>query len=179
MKQVKLSCLIVITLIFACACQSKKEEQSREIEEQSTEMHPSDPDDEMSMTGENDLITSYLKLKNALVKSDPILAQLAANELEVAFEDARLYSEAELAERIERDDDIEEQRKVFKVLSEQMYKLATNNKFEFSTLYKQYCPMAFDNAGAYWLSETKEIFNPYFGDEMLRCGKIEETLAKK
>jgi hypothetical protein len=40
------------------------------------------------------------------------------------------------------------------------------------TIYKQYCPMAFSNTGAYWLSESKEIRNPYFGDKMLKCGRI-------
>ncbi len=47
---------------------------------------------------------------------------------------------------------------------------------ETSTLYLQFCPMAFDNKGAYWISESKEIKNPYFGDEMLKCGETRETL---
>jgi Cu(I)/Ag(I) efflux system membrane fusion protein len=36
--------------------------------------------------------------------------------------------------------------------------------------------MAFDNKGAYWLSETEEIRNPYFGDVMLGCGETKEIL---
>jgi Cu(I)/Ag(I) efflux system membrane fusion protein len=42
--------------------------------------------------------------------------------------------------------------------------------------YYQYCPMAVDDNGAYWLSEIREISNPYFGEEMLRCGETRETL---
>lgn len=42
-------------------------------------------------------------------------------------------------------------------------------------IYMQYCPMAFNNKGAYWFSSDKEIMNPYFGDEMLHCGGIKET----
>jgi Cu(I)/Ag(I) efflux system membrane fusion protein len=34
--------------------------------------------------------------------------------------------------------------------------------------------MAFDNKGAYWLSETKEIRNPYFGDKMMTCGEVKK-----
>jgi Cu(I)/Ag(I) efflux system membrane fusion protein len=36
--------------------------------------------------------------------------------------------------------------------------------------------MAEKDKGAYWFSETKEIRNPYFGDEMLGCGENRETL---
>lgn len=42
-------------------------------------------------------------------------------------------------------------------------------------VFMQYCPMAFNNKGAYWFASDKEIMNPYFGDEMLHCGGIKET----
>jgi len=42
-------------------------------------------------------------------------------------------------------------------------------------VYMQYCPMAFNNKGAYWFASDKEIMNPYFGDEMLHCGGVKET----
>ena len=44
------------------------------------------------------------------------------------------------------------------------------------TVYKQYCPMAFNNTGAYWFSNSKEIFNPYFGEKMLKCGRVEAEI---
>lgn len=43
--------------------------------------------------------------------------------------------------------------------------------------YRAYCPMAFDNRGASWLTPEERVLNPYFGDRMLRCGSIEETLS--
>lgn len=46
-------------------------------------------------------------------------------------------------------------------------------------IYMQYCPMAFNNKGAYWFSSDKEIMNPYFGDEMLNCGGVKETFKSK
>ena len=169
---------ICILFTFAIGCNSGKNDQSSH-EKHDIEMASDETSDESENSHPSDIATAYLKLKDALVKSDATLTQIAANELEIAFHSSNLLSEAELAERISQEDDIEGQRKIFKVLSEQIYKLASENKFEFTTLYKQYCPMAFDNTGAYWLSDTKEIFNPYFGDKMLRCGKTEETLAKK
>ena len=43
-------------------------------------------------------------------------------------------------------------------------------------LYYQYCPMAFNNKGAYWLSNEEAIRNPYFGDKMLKCGLVERDI---
>lgn len=74
--------------------------------------------------------------------------------------------------------DLEAQRVAFEKISQQMYALAAENQWGI-TLYKQYCPMAFDNEGAYWLSAEEEIMNPYFGDQMLHCGTVQETLAAK
>ena len=36
--------------------------------------------------------------------------------------------------------------------------------------------MAFDNTGGYWLSNSKEVRNPYFGNSMLKCGEVKETI---
>jgi Cu(I)/Ag(I) efflux system membrane fusion protein len=38
--------------------------------------------------------------------------------------------------------------------------------------------MAFDNKGAYWLQDSEEIANPYFGAAMLRCGEKAGELGK-
>jgi len=42
------------------------------------------------------------------------------------------------------------------------------------TLYHDHCPMYDNNKGAMWLSETREIRNPYFGDKMMTCGSVKE-----
>jgi membrane fusion protein, copper/silver efflux system len=39
-------------------------------------------------------------------------------------------------------------------------------------VHLQFCPMAFDNKGGFWISSEKEIRNPYFGDIMLKCGEV-------
>ena len=43
-------------------------------------------------------------------------------------------------------------------------------------LYQDYCPMADDGKGAIWISETKEIKNPFYGSKMLTCGSLKKTL---
>lgn len=71
--------------------------------------------------------------------------------------------------------DIEEQRKHFVTVTKAVEKLVDGNVTS-GALYKQYCPMAFGNTGAYWLSDSKEIRNPYFGDKMLKCGRIDAEI---
>jgi hypothetical protein len=47
------------------------------------------------------------------------------------------------------------------------------------SMFVQYCPMANEGEGGYWLSSETEIRNPYYGDEMLNCGEVKETIEKK
>lgn len=69
---------------------------------------------------------------------------------------------------------IDEHRKSFDQLSELMFALVKNNTFEGIKIYKQFCPMAFNNEGAYWLSKNENILNPYFGEKILTCGYTQE-----
>lgn len=41
-------------------------------------------------------------------------------------------------------------------------------------LYQDHCPMYNDGKGAIWISETKAIKNPYYGDKMLTCGSVKK-----
>ena len=71
--------------------------------------------------------------------------------------------------------DIEHQREHFAMMSEDMSSLVKafgGGK----TLYNDHCPMAKNGKGANWLSETKEIKNPYFGEKMIECGEVEEEI---
>ena len=47
-----------------------------------------------------------------------------------------------------------------------------------SPVYLEFCPMAFDDKGAFWISNQKEIKNPYFGSMMLKCGEVKRDLKK-
>lgn len=71
--------------------------------------------------------------------------------------------------------DIKIQRSHFVQLSESAYELVK----QFGggrLLYHDHCPMARDNQGAIWISELKEVRNPYFGEQMLTCGTVEEVI---
>ena len=79
-------------------------------------------------------------------------------------------------EKIMNNHDIKIQRKAFALFNAAFYKSIKQFGLSDVITYYQYCPMAIDDKGAYWLSEIKEISNPYFGDKMLRCGETRETL---
>jgi Cu(I)/Ag(I) efflux system membrane fusion protein len=79
---------------------------------------------------------------------------------------------------LEKSNGIKEARVNFNGLSELI--LEANETFGLANrvVYKDYCPMAFGDEGAYWLSEKKEILNPYFGASMLTCGEVKATYRK-
>jgi len=132
----------------------------------------------------------YLKLKNGLVASNASATQTAAKQLtnalakvnmELLQGDAHIAWMMDLkvlkgaASQIASSNKIDEQRTAFSPLSDQLYN--TIKTFQISTgSYRQFCPMAIGNEGAFWLSEIEEIRNPYFGDAMLTCGNVEEEL---
>ncbi len=73
--------------------------------------------------------------------------------------------------------DLVEIRKAFYPLSKTLAELidayGTNGQ---APLYLQFCPMAFSNTGATWISGTEEINNPDFGPMMLRCGEVQKQI---
>jgi len=125
------------------------------------------------------IIKAYLPLKDAFVASNFAETQKLAGELASAISSDALQSLKADAEQIKHAADIEAQRLVFYQLSAKLFVLVKNFGGNTQELHQQYCPMAFDNQGAYWLSDKSEIRNPYFGDQMLKCGIINETLAVK
>jgi Cu(I)/Ag(I) efflux system membrane fusion protein len=78
--------------------------------------------------------------------------------------------------QISSSSDIEVQRKAFSDFSNEFYKAIKTFGLMGKTAYYQFCPMAFNEKGAFWLSTIKEIRNPYFGDKMPTCGETKETL---
>ena len=73
--------------------------------------------------------------------------------------------------------DIEKLRTSFQPLSNFFIGIVAKNGTLGQRLYVQHCPMAFDDQGADWISTESEIFNPYFGSAMLRCGEVTQTLG--
>lgn len=118
----------------------------------------------------------YLHVKSALVSSDASEAKSGAEMLAASLKEVSNAATAhKAAASIAQTSALEEQRKAFITLSEAMTDLV-QSAISSGEVYKSYCPMANDNKGAYWLASEKEIRNPYFGDKMLKCGSVKETI---
>ncbi|MGY8908490.1 efflux RND transporter periplasmic adaptor subunit [Polaribacter sp. Hel_I_88] len=133
----------------------------------------------------------YILLKDALVNDDAKGAQHAGKQINQSLKkvDMKLLSDEEAhnhwmtiqkelktsANAIENSSDIVTQRGHFKHLSAHM--ISSVQLFGVNeNVYIQFCPMADDNKGAYWISLEKEVRNPYYGEAMLTCGEVKATL---
>ena len=117
----------------------------------------------------------YEHVKNDLVGSNPGDAQKGAEMLKEALgkvEGADAALSASLM--ISATDNLKVQRKAFSELSTEMEAML-RGKINSGKLYKDFCPMAL-NGGAYWLSSIEDIRNPYYGAQMLSCGKVTEVI---
>lgn len=172
--------LILSSLIILSACGNSQNKQSAEIntadEEKMEKKETADVAD-ASFTDEmtSKVFQNYLQVKMTLVNTDFEGAKTASKNLAEAFTDERAELKA-LATKISESENIEEQRKHFSALTNAVTPLIEENLAS-GTIYKKFCPMAL-NGGAYWLSDIEAINNPYFGDKMLRCGKVEEKMTK-
>ena len=137
-----------------------------------------------------EIVDHYLHLKTALANDDSKEATIGSKMMLEAIskvdksyfapDQKKVYDDNEgklkaHAGLISKANDIEEQRSHFSMASENLYALV--KAFGGGrTLYHDHCPMANNNKGAMWLSESKEIKNPYMGSRMPTCGSVEEKI---
>lgn len=147
----------------------------------------------LSTTAENQTVNqlqpvldNYFLLKDALVKTDAktasekaaaLLSSITAVKMETLKMDEHVIWMKILkdltadSKSISETQDIKKQRETFKSLSKTFYELIKVSKPS-ETIYYQYCPMQEAN----WLSKENAVKNPYYGSQMLSCGKTVETI---
>lgn len=122
---------------------------------------------EMVVTSANLLVKSADSLNLKDVKADSSIVEMAKGYVQTVSSEAKgLIGEK----------DMEGKRKSFQMISDAMYDLVRTVRFDKQVVYHQFCPMAFNDAGAYWLSATSDIKNPYFGKKMLTCGEVKDSI---
>lgn len=118
----------------------------------------------------------YIAVKSALVKTDAAMAQDHAKMMITSMENTEVNAElVKAARNIATSGDVNKQRDAFSQLTAAMETML-DGAIASGEIYKQYCPMAFEGKGDYWFSNSKEIRNPYYGDKMLKCGRVEATI---
>lgn len=126
-------------------------------------------------------LTAYYSVKDALVATDGAKAKTSATVLVTALgtvdatklsatDKKALVSAKTSATAISKTGDVNLQREQFEALSTNMIALTKATKP--AKAYVQFCPMV----GASWLSDKKEVRNPYYGDKMLNCGSVKEEI---
>ena len=124
----------------------------------------------------NTFFNQYLSLQASFVASEPGRVQEIAQEMAgIAPEGMPEVSKSIAA--LAESDHLGQQRAIFFQLNKAMVPLLESH-LSSGEIYQQFCPMAFENTGAFWFSDSEEILNPYFGARMLRCGNIQRTLAE-
>lgn len=141
----------------------------------------------------SEVLDHYLHVKNALANDNGIEAANGAKALvasigkvdQTTFTEEQKKVYLDVAENLKEGAEhtaanankIDHQREHFVAMSEDVHDLVKafgTNK----TLYLDHCPMANNDKGANWISETEEIKNPYMGAKMPKCGKVEHVIKQ-
>jgi hypothetical protein len=138
------------------------------------------------------VLSAYYALKDALVADNAQLAaekgkamKTALRSIETKDWTAKQRNAYDVvAKKLDTDAEhigdnagkIDHQREHFMTLSNNLTTLVKTLKINVETAYSQFCPMANDGKGAFWLSKEDKVKNPYYGKKMLTCGSVKETL---
>lgn len=171
--------LSFIFISFACSQQNKQETTTKTSTPKPLDTFSTSQEVlQFKSMGITAIYTSYVKLRDALVKTDIETTKKYALELKVAFENENKLLEANITSTINETTDIGIAREAFFNLNESLGPILQKDMIS-GQINMCFCPMARDNQGASWFTTDDEIRNPYFGDRMLKCGSIQETLVAK
>lgn len=115
----------------------------------------------------DDILDSYFAVWKALFQDDLGETIKQAGKLDERY-----------SSKLASSKDIKSAREDFAVISSYLYRELSGNSGKIKrTVYKFFCPMAFDGKGAIWLQDNDKTQNPYFGSVMPNCGELQETIA--
>jgi len=191
MKRITLMSVFSIVLFAACNSNSKQPNNSSDTAQATPATSTEPAVQPQPASPVKEIVNGYLQLKNALAGDNDKDAAAAGNTMVAAFgkfdktslsaENKKTYEDIEAdakehAEHIGKNTgNIKHQREHFDMLSKDMYELVKTFGAG-QPLYYDHCPMYNNNKGADWISEKKEISNPYLGKEMPACGTVKEEL---
>jgi len=133
----------------------------------------------------------YLEASDALVAADIARLDAAATKMREAIEGVQaeqLDGAASAAwtghkevlstslHQLTSASGVDAKREHFSHISEAMYCALRSFGGVEQTVNVDFCPMAFDGKGAFWLSDSAVIANPYLGPDMATCGELKETI---
>lgn len=175
-------------MLFALFFGACKPENTSIVTKKTTKIEIKENKEVLLKTSLTVLVNDYIRLKNALVKDNSKDAVTVAQEIlvsltkidvdqNVAHKDLLtdiIANTKENAEHIvDNLENLHHQREHFVSMSEDIIELINTFGTE-KKLYQNLCSMFNKGKGAAWVSEVKDIQNPYYGGKMLTCGAIQK-----
>ena len=141
------------------------------------------------------LLQTYFSLKDAFINADTVKVNSAANLL-VQYSDSLNINELKgdssgmiretanyfastisgSAKVLTGQNNIDDKLREFNMITDAMWGLTRTVKYEGQKVYYQFCPLAFDNTGGYWLSDKIDSDNPYVSDKAKGCSQVNDSL---
>lgn len=187
---------IAFITVTTMACKNETKNKDAETDMNHMEMNHSTADESSQAKTDTPknaatapIIDAYIQIKNALVADDEENAAKGGTQLLEAFSNfdmsqlseeqhktyMNIMADAKTQAEYISKSPLKLQREHFVSLSNNMDDLVMLLGTD-KTLYQDFCPMADNGKGASWLSETKEIKNPFYGSNMLTCGSVKKQI---
>jgi hypothetical protein len=138
----------------------------------------------------NEVLLEYIEMKQALTENDSTEALMKANQIKrtlsnlenTALDEKMKEKWVKQSDKIEKcckqvtlNENIDNQRKAFSKLTDIMTEITKDFGFKDRTIYLIYCS---DKNAGYWIADTKDIGNPYFGktkEGEKPCAEVKEA----
>ena len=161
----------MLSVLIACTQSAPKSSTSKQALVQSTT-----DSIQLKDTQQDEVLKQYFSLKDALVASNASNAQKEATTLTTSLKASPAFAKSVLmSDSIAKTNDLAKQRSTFTNLSNELIAQFSKTSLLKGSFYLQFCPMANEGNGGYWLAAEQEVRNPYYGDEMLNCGEVKKT----
>jgi hypothetical protein len=144
------------------------------------------------------LLKAYLGMRDALVEGDTLAVDAGAASLRSIADSLTrdsLFARQETAlplgniiaetDGLLGDHGLDARRRAFGMVGDALRDFLLKSGYDAGKVFVQTCPMAFnDSEAASWLSDSREIINPYlgrrhpkYGAGMLHCGELTDSLG--
>ncbi len=173
--------VLIVFISITISCGKDRKTESTGEADAKTDLNKTDSRSavEFSDNKVQEIYASYLTIKAAMVNSDSKTVQIESEKLEAIIDDAEENKQFKAVSKlISLTKEMNKQRDFFVTLTNEVVRVISKAEIKSGEIYKQFCPMAIDGEGGYWLSDSKEIRNPYFGNKMLSCGSVKEVLKQ-
>jgi hypothetical protein len=157
--------VLSISLLLACLACKAEAPAEQSVAEQAAEPTP---------TAEVTMLTPYFEIGEQLASDHAdgldVFGRAVIGSTAQERNDPSIARMHAAAERLGTTSDLEADRAAYRDMSHALLDYLDAHPDARAGLHLMFCPMTFDDQGAYWVARTTKIRNPYEGSRMLECG---------